>query len=52
MKILQVSPGYFPAVGGVEEHVRNISERLAREHEVTVFATDPSGKLPGHRVCY
>ena len=46
MKILQVSPGYFPAVGGVEEHVRNISERLAREHEVTVFATDPSGKLP------
>lgn len=46
MKILQVCPGYFPAVGGVEQHVRNISERLAREHEVTVFATDPSGKLP------
>lgn len=46
MKILQVCPGYFPAIGGVEEHVRNISERLAHEHEVTVFATDPSGELP------
>ena len=46
MKILQVCPGYFPAIGGVEEHVRNISARLAREHEVTVFATDPSGELP------
>jgi len=46
MRILQVCPGYFPAIGGVEQHVRNISERLAREHQVTVFATDPSGKLP------
>ena len=46
MKILQVCPGYFPALGGLEQHVRNISERLAREHEVTVFAADPSGKLP------
>jgi glycosyltransferase involved in cell wall biosynthesis len=46
MKILQVCPKYYPSIGGVEEHVRNISERLAREHEVTVFACDPSGKLP------
>ncbi len=46
MRILQVSPKYFPFIGGVEEHVRNISERLAREHEVTVFATDATGKLP------
>jgi len=46
MKILQVSPGYFPDIGGVEEHVRNISERLAREYEITVFTTDPSGDLP------
>jgi glycosyltransferase involved in cell wall biosynthesis len=46
MRILQVCPGYFPAIGGVEQHVRNISERLAREHQVTVFATDPSGQLP------
>jgi len=46
MRILQVSPRYYPTIGGIEEHVRNISERLAREHEVTVFACDPSGKLP------
>lgn len=46
MKILQVCPKYFPSIGGVEQHVRNISERLAREYEVTVFATDPSGELP------
>ena len=46
MRILQVSPKYFPFIGGVEEHVRNISQRLAKEHEVTVFATDDSGNLP------
>lgn len=46
MRILQVCPKYYPAIGGVEEHVKNISERLAKEHEVTVFACDPSGKLP------
>jgi len=46
MRILQVCPKYYPAIGGVEEHVKNISERLAKEHEVTAFACDPSGKLP------
>jgi glycosyltransferase involved in cell wall biosynthesis len=46
MKILQICPTYYPAIGGVQEHVRNISERLAKEHEFTVFAGDPSGKLP------
>ena len=46
MKILQVCPKYFPAIGGVEEHVRNISERLAKQHQVIVFAGDPAGKLP------
>jgi len=46
MKILQVCPKYYPSIGGVEEHAKNISERLAKEHEVTVFACDPSRKLP------
>ncbi|MCK4829805.1 glycosyltransferase family 4 protein, partial [bacterium] len=45
MKILQVCPRYFPDIGGLEEHVKNISEWLAKEHEVTVFTGDPSGKL-------
>ena len=46
MKILQVCPKYYPDIGGVEEHVRNISERLAKEHGVVVFTGDASGKLP------
>ena len=46
MRILQVTSGYFPSIGGVEEHVKNISERLAKVNAVTVFASDPSGKLP------
>jgi len=46
MRILQVCPKYYPSIGGVEEHVKNISERLAKEHEVSVFACDPSGRLP------
>jgi glycosyltransferase involved in cell wall biosynthesis len=50
MKILQVCPRYYPDVGGVEEHVRNISERLAKKYDVTVFTTDPSGKLPKQEV--
>jgi len=45
MKILQVCPRYHPDIGGVEEHVKNISERLARRYDVTVFTTDPTGKL-------
>jgi len=50
MKILQVCPRYYPSVGGVEEHVRNISERLVKRHDVSVFTTDPSGKLPKEEV--
>lgn len=45
MKIAQVCPRYYPSIGGVEEHVRNISERLVRDHDVSVFTTDPSGRL-------
>jgi glycosyltransferase involved in cell wall biosynthesis len=50
MKILQVCPRYYPDIGGVEEHVRNISERLAEKYDVSVFTTDPSGKLPKQEV--
>ncbi|MFB0559112.1 MAG: glycosyltransferase family 4 protein [Dehalococcoidales bacterium] len=39
-RILQVCPGYFPAIGGIQDYVRNVSERLAGKHEVTVFTTD------------
>jgi len=41
MKILQVTPRYPPQSGGVETHVRQISERFVdRGHEVTVLTAD------------
>lgn len=46
MKILQVCPRYYPCIGGVEAHVKNISERLAKKYDVSVFTTDSSGELP------
>ena len=51
MRILQVYMGPYLADrgGGVSVYVRNISERLARRHDVTVFATNPGG-LPRFEV--
>ncbi len=47
MNVLQVCPGsYISGVGGVSEHVVNISERLSKFHDITVFATNPQQKLP------
>jgi glycosyltransferase involved in cell wall biosynthesis len=41
MKILHISPTYYPAVGGAEVHLREISEALAsRGHEVNVLTTN------------
>ncbi|KKG28734.1 LPS biosynthesis protein [Methanosarcina mazei] len=46
MKIAQICPRYSPDIGGVETHVKEISERLVRAgHDVEVITTDPSGKL-------
>ena len=46
MKILQVSVGYSPSFGGIANHVKNISERLAKKHEVTVFTHNYRGFWP------
>jgi len=47
LKIAQVCPRYSPDIGGVETHVKEISERLVKKgHTVEVVTTDPSGKLP------
>jgi glycogen synthase len=41
MKVLHISPTYFPAMGGAEAHLQAISEALAcRGHEVTVLTTN------------
>ena len=45
MKILYVTPRYYPHIGGVEYVVKSIAERLAKMgHEVTVLAGEPSVK--------
>jgi len=47
MKIVLVSPGYYPRIGGVEYVVKSIAERLARRgHSVIVVAGDPDIKTP------
>jgi glycosyltransferase involved in cell wall biosynthesis len=41
MRILHVAPMYFPAVGGAELHLKELSERLAsRGHAVTVVTAN------------
>ncbi|MBD3155889.1 MAG: glycosyltransferase [Candidatus Aenigmarchaeota archaeon] len=39
MKIIQVSPTFHPDIGGIETHVKEISKRLAKKHEVYVYTT-------------
>jgi len=41
MRIIQVTPRYPPRTGGVETHVKELSERLVnRGHDVTVLTAD------------
>ncbi len=46
LKIAQICPRYSPDIGGVETHVKEISERLVKVgHDVEVITTDSTGKL-------
>jgi glycosyltransferase involved in cell wall biosynthesis len=46
LKIAQICPRYSPDIGGVETHVKEISERLVNSgHKVEVITTDPTGRL-------
>lgn len=52
MRILHVTPNYYPALGGSDFHIKEISERLAaRGHEVTVLTLTYEGQPanPGPR---
>lgn len=40
MKIAQVTHRYAPNIGGIETHVKEISERLAMDHDVEVITAD------------
>lgn len=47
MRVLMVTPRFFPSTGGVELHVAEVARRVVqRGHEVTVLTTDTSGRLP------
>ncbi|MGD6934246.1 MAG: glycosyltransferase family 4 protein [Candidatus Bathyarchaeia archaeon] len=47
MRIIQVTPRYYPTLGGVEAVVQQISELLVKKgHEVTVYTADKCNGLP------
>ncbi|MCZ7357720.1 MAG: glycosyltransferase family 4 protein [Candidatus Methanoperedens sp.] len=49
IRIAMVCHRYYPDIGGVETHVSEISERLAkRGFDVEVICTDPAWKYPTH----
>jgi len=46
LRVLMVTPRYFPHMGGVENHVYQVARRLAHAGtDVTVLTTDPSREL-------
>src|SRR5262245_13775770 len=47
LRILMVTPRYFPDMGGVETHVSEVSRRLAQAGaDVTILTTDRTGRRP------
>ena len=47
LRVLQVTPRYFPDMGGAETHVHEVSWRLARSGvDVTILTADREGNRP------
>lgn len=47
MRVLYITPTYYPRIGGVEYVVKSVAERLAkRGHDVTVLAGEPELERP------
>lgn len=45
MRVLQIYKDYYPVVGGMENHVKMLSEELVqRGHQVTVLVTHPTSR--------
>ena len=45
MRILQVYKDYYPVVGGIENHIKDLAEAQVRQgHEVTVLVTRGEGQ--------
>lgn len=47
MKIAILCRRYYPQIGGIETHVKEISERLSNSHEVIVYTLVKDGQLVG-----
>lgn len=46
MKICMVSDTYYPYIGGIPEHIHNLSKTLiSRNHDVRILTTNFSGKV-------
>lgn len=52
MKILQVNKFYYPWIGGVEDHVRTLTEQLALKNKLTVLTIKNSLKKPKKKFNY
>ncbi len=50
MKIALVTHRYFPNVGGIETHVRELAERLSKDHVVEVLTADLAPSLKSTEV--
>lgn len=46
LRILFVTPRYFPDMGGIETHVYEVARRLAQRAVITVLTTDRTGEHP------
>jgi glycosyltransferase involved in cell wall biosynthesis len=46
LRILQIIPNPWESIGGVTEYVRNLSQALSLQHDVTVLAAEISGIQP------
>jgi len=51
LRVLQVTPRYYPDMGGVENHVYQVATRLAEQNvDVSVLTTDRSGQRPSYEM--
>jgi glycosyltransferase involved in cell wall biosynthesis len=49
LRLLIVTPRFFPYLGGIETHVYEVGRRMvAHGLDVTVLSSDPGGSLPVH----
>ena len=46
LRVLMVTPRYFPLVGGVEHHVAQVARLMSSDADVTVLTADTTGELP------